>query len=173
MHIDAAKMGNTLCERSQKPYYKLASGTDSDLTYDPTQAHPFALRKRTVRTEDVSPTNDRPLIILTLRASKRATHTNDDDDDVSSGGSGDGELDAAIALVRRRAARADDGDDDVSPTSDSEGQLNAPSVPRRKRADDDDDDVSPARGSDGQLDAAIALICKRASRTFYACANLR
>ena len=153
------------------PYSKLAPLAYSDLTYDADQAHPFLLGKRATRTKDddegVSPTNDRPLISLTLRASKRATHTNDNDDTVSPEGGGNGELDAAISLIRRCVVRADDDVDDVSPTSDGDRQLNAPSVLRRKlavRTDDDDDDMSPARGSDGQLDAAIDLICKRPAR---------
>ena len=83
------------------------------LTYDPIQAHPFALRKRAARSEndndDVSPTEDRPLTILTLRAA----HTNDDDDDVSPRRDGDDQLDAAIALIRKRTARVDDDDEDV------------------------------------------------------------
>ena len=157
------------------------------LNYDPNQAHPFALRKRAARSEndndDVSPTEDRPLTILTLRAA----HTSDDDQDVPPEGAGDVELDAAIALVRRRAARADD--DEVSPTrggdeqldaaialickraartGDGDGQLDAAIAMVRKRTarvDDDDDDVCPTSGSAGQLDAALALIRRRAART--------
>jgi len=161
------------------------------LTYDPIQAHPFALRKRAARSEndneDVSPTEDRPLTILTLRAA----HTNDDDEDVPPEGAGDVELDAAIALVRRRAARADIDldDDEVSPTrggdgqldaaialickraartGDGDGQLDAAIAMVRKRTvrvDDDDDDVCPTSGSAGQLDAALAFIRRRAART--------
>ena len=161
------------------------------LTYDPIQAHPFALRKRAARSEndneDVLPMEDRPLTILTLRAA----HTSDDDDDVPPEGAGDVELDAAIALVRRRAARADIDldDDEVSPTrggggqldaaialmckraartGDGDGQLDAAIAMVRKRTarvDDDDDDVCPTSGSAGQLDAALAFIRRRAART--------
>ena len=136
------------------------------MTYNSKQAHPFALSKRAARSEneDISPTKDRPLIILTLHEA----HTNDDDDDVPPEGAGGKELDAAIALVRRRALHADDDDDDVSPRRDGDGQLDAAiALIRRRavRADDDDDDVSPGRDGDGQLDAAIDLICMRAART--------
>jgi hypothetical protein len=144
----------------------LDSLTRSDLTYNPKQAHPFALSKRAAcsENEDILPTKDRPLIILTLHAA----HTNDDDDDVPPEVAGGEELDAAIALVRRRAVRADDDDNDLSPGRDGDGQLDAAiALIRRRavRADDDDDDLSPGRDGDGQLDAAIALIRMRVART--------
>ena len=148
----------------------LVPSPDHELTHDPNQAHPFALRKRVARTEDddddVSPsTNDRPLIVLKLRASKRAAHTNDDDDDVSPTSGGDGELDAALAFTRRRAARTNDDDDDVSPTIDDDGQLVTLSlVARPNTSPEDDDDVSPTCGGDGQLEASPTSLRKRAAR---------
>ena len=136
-------------------------------TFDTIQAHPFALRKRAARTEsddeDVSPTEDRPLIIQTLRAA----HTSDDDDDVPPPeGAGDVELDAAIALIQRRAARTDInlGNDEVSPTRGGDEQLDAAITlicKRAARTRDDDDDVCPKSSGDCQLDAAIAMVRKR------------
>ena len=139
-------------------------------TFDTIQAHPFALRKRAARSEsddeDVSPTEDRPLIILTLRAA----HTSDDDDDVPPEGAGDVELDAAIALVQRRAARTSDDDDDVSPTGGDNEQL----VYLTLRANfagrhasimlKDEDDVNPTCGGDGELAVSPSVLAKRAAR---------
>ena len=109
-----------------------------------------------------------PTITASKDARKAAARVNDDDDDLPPDGGGDGELDAAIALVHRRAARADGDDDDVSPTRDDDAQLDAAIALIRKRTarvDDDDDDVCLRSSSDGQLDAALAFVRRRAART--------
>ena len=109
-----------------------------------------------------------PTITASKGARKAAERVNDDDDDLPPEGAGDGELDAAIALVHRRAARTDGDDDDVSPTRDDDGQLEAAIAlicKRIARVDDDDDDFCLRSGSDGQLDAALAFVRRRAART--------
>ena len=109
-----------------------------------------------------------PTITASKGARKAAERVNDDDDDIPPEGAGDGELDAAIALVHRRAARTDGDDDDVSPTRDDDGQLEAAIAlicKRIARVDDDDDDFCLRSGSDGQLDAALAFVRRRAART--------
>jgi len=144
---------------------------DRELTNNPNQAHPFALRKRDARIkdedEDVSSTNkNRALIILKLR-SKRTTRADD-------------ELDATLAVIPRRAALTTDDDDDVSPTLDDDGQLIWLSIRAnpthgtgsiRARAThgtesipEDDDDVPPTCDADGQLAVSPTSLRKRAAR---------
>ena len=90
-------------------------------------------------------------------ACKAAPRAADDDDDVSPASGGDGELDAAIALVRKRANRVSGDDVDVSPASGGDGEIDATIALIRKRAnrvDDDDDDLQPTSGGCGEVMAA-------------------